>query len=237
MEDVETYSEGHEAAVTHTTNDQGESTKDQGDTSTRNVRTWKRVAREFQDHSGIDTITGLFNRFCILCWSIWNQRNITFHGGHAKSVEEIISSAGDLLSEYQNTCKALSVVSKPVEAAARSWSHPPPGCLKLNTDVSVKTGKDFIGIGAAIRDSSGKPPSRATEIADDSPRIDDGIAIGFASTSSSICSLASSILASSAAGGAGFFRQLHRRRMSINRRHRFPAVATMAVATIPIYSF
>ncbi|KAK0599138.1 hypothetical protein LWI29_002696 [Acer saccharum] len=45
MEDVETYSEGHAADMIHNINDQGEGAKDQGNTSKRNVRTWKRVAR------------------------------------------------------------------------------------------------------------------------------------------------------------------------------------------------
>ncbi|KAK1581590.1 hypothetical protein Q3G72_007194 [Acer saccharum] len=44
-EDVETYSEGHAADMIHNINDQGEGAKDQGNTSKRNVRTWKRVAR------------------------------------------------------------------------------------------------------------------------------------------------------------------------------------------------
>ncbi|KAK1565082.1 hypothetical protein Q3G72_018282 [Acer saccharum] len=47
--------------------------------------------------------------------------------------------------------------------------------------------------------------SKQLALAKDSRRIHDGIAIGFASKSS-ICFLASSILASSTSGGAGFFR-------------------------------
>ncbi|KAK4857925.1 hypothetical protein QYF36_008310 [Acer negundo] len=67
-----------------------------------------------------------------------------------------VLSAGDLLLEYQSTRKVLSLATKPSAADSRTWLAPLLGCLKLNSDVSVKSGKDFIGIGAAIRDSSGK---------------------------------------------------------------------------------
>ncbi|KAI9194100.1 hypothetical protein LWI28_003095 [Acer negundo] len=36
------------------------------------------------------------------------------------------------------------------------WLASPSSCLKLNFDVSVRRGKNFIGIGVAIRDSSSK---------------------------------------------------------------------------------
>ncbi|KAK0604832.1 hypothetical protein LWI29_019932 [Acer saccharum] len=112
----------------------------------------------------MDTLYGLFNRLgkeefcyvCMLCWSIWNARNFALQSGQSRSVEGTINAAGDLLSEFQHTCQALSISPKPLVAASRSWCAPPPGSLKLNSDTAVKNGKGFIGVGAVIRDNSGK---------------------------------------------------------------------------------
>ncbi|KAK1565763.1 hypothetical protein Q3G72_034366 [Acer saccharum] len=68
---------------------------------------------------------------------------------------DIIEKSGYFVMEFQNTCRALSPSQQSTAAAPMEWTAPPSGCLKLNTDVSVKSGKNFIGIGAAIRDSSG----------------------------------------------------------------------------------
>ncbi|KAK0606918.1 hypothetical protein LWI29_006286 [Acer saccharum] len=122
------------------------------------------IISAFKKFSGFDTLIGLFcwldkadfSLVCVISWSIWNDRNEALHGGFVKPAEHIVSNAGDLLLEYQNTGKALHINPKDAVTAHKTWLAPPPGLLKLNTDVSFREGSDLMGIGAAIRNSSGK---------------------------------------------------------------------------------
>ncbi|KAL5799261.1 hypothetical protein ACOSQ4_032145 [Xanthoceras sorbifolium] len=43
-----------------------------------------------------------------------------------------------------------------MEPCSASWSPPPAGSLKLNTDAAVKSGFSVMGSGAVVRDSQGK---------------------------------------------------------------------------------
>ena len=36
-----------------------------------------------------------------------------------------------------------------------TWTKPPMGLFRLNVDAAVKTGFEFVGIGAVIRDAAG----------------------------------------------------------------------------------
>ncbi|KAL5775424.1 hypothetical protein ACOSP7_012981 [Xanthoceras sorbifolium] len=44
----------------------------------------------------------------------------------------------------------------PKQPCSASWSPPPAGSLKLNTDTAVKSGFSVMGSGAVVRDSQGK---------------------------------------------------------------------------------
>ncbi|KAK3230700.1 hypothetical protein Dsin_002581 [Dipteronia sinensis] len=56
--------------------------------------------------------------------------------------------------EFQNTYKALSTTFPLPVQVPQGWKAPPLGCLKLNSDSSVRQGRNFIGIRAAIRDDT-----------------------------------------------------------------------------------
>ncbi|KAL5832096.1 hypothetical protein ACOSQ4_017450 [Xanthoceras sorbifolium] len=73
-----------------------------------------------------------------------------------KSAESLLDHAGFYLAEFQNTLASVSpLVPRPVCSGSVGWSPPPCGSLKLNCDAAVRIDKNFIGVGAAIRDSSG----------------------------------------------------------------------------------
>ncbi|KAL5821187.1 hypothetical protein ACOSQ3_023069 [Xanthoceras sorbifolium] len=76
---------------------------------------------------------------CMVLWGIWFNRNTGTHNGTVRSAEVLLS--------WISGKGAPSV-------AATAWSCPPLGMLKLNTDVAVKPGKNCVGVGAVIRDSS-----------------------------------------------------------------------------------
>ncbi|KAL5779809.1 hypothetical protein ACOSQ2_010546 [Xanthoceras sorbifolium] len=69
---------------------------------------------------------------------------------------DLLDHAGFYLAEFQNTLASVSpLVPRPVCSGSVGWSPPPCGSLKLNCDAAVRIDKNFIGVGAAIRDSSG----------------------------------------------------------------------------------
>ncbi|KAL5743820.1 hypothetical protein ACOSQ2_026936 [Xanthoceras sorbifolium] len=73
-----------------------------------------------------------FELICIILWQLWFERNCSLHNGKLKAVADILS------------------------ASILSWIPPPFSNLKLNSDVAIKKNSPFVGLGATIRDSSGK---------------------------------------------------------------------------------
>ncbi|KAL5821718.1 hypothetical protein ACOSQ3_023600 [Xanthoceras sorbifolium] len=62
----------------------------------------------------------------------------------------------DFLLEFQGTKCCLSSPGPPSNSGQSPVRCPPPvGCLKLNSNVVIQCGYGFIGVGAAIRDSTG----------------------------------------------------------------------------------
>ncbi|KAL5823720.1 hypothetical protein ACOSQ4_021620 [Xanthoceras sorbifolium] len=92
---------------------------------------------------------------CMVLWGIWFNRNAGVHNGVVRSAEVLLSWISGLLVEFKDTQRALGASKGASTAAATAWSCPPPGMLKLNTDVAVKSGKNCVGVRAVIRDSSG----------------------------------------------------------------------------------
>ncbi|KAK1582010.1 hypothetical protein Q3G72_010991 [Acer saccharum] len=75
--------------------------------------------------------------FCMLCWAIWEQRNVFFSTGNRGLAETIVNKAEILLSEFRVT---VSTLNPSVKTLSRSvlpvnWLAPPPGKLKLNTAI------------------------------------------------------------------------------------------------------
>ncbi|KAL5744797.1 hypothetical protein ACOSQ2_027913 [Xanthoceras sorbifolium] len=97
-----------------------------------------------------------FEFFCVVLWNIWNDRNSLVHLQKVKYAESLLDHAGFYLAEFQNTLASVSpLVPRPVCSGSVGWSPPPCGSLKLNCDAAVRIDKNFIGVGAAIRDSFG----------------------------------------------------------------------------------
>ncbi|KAL5834454.1 hypothetical protein ACOSQ4_013951 [Xanthoceras sorbifolium] len=70
---------------------------------------------------------------------------------------DLVSWSLSLLREFQGTQKVFgSPPQPPRQPCSASWSPPPAGSLKLNTDAAVKSGFSVMGSGAVVRDSQGK---------------------------------------------------------------------------------
>ncbi|KAK4849867.1 hypothetical protein QYF36_001526 [Acer negundo] len=89
----------------------------------------------------------------MLVWRIWFNRNLIMHNKQGKESDVLYCWAMDLLAEFQGTRSALSPT--PPSSTNVAWCPPPPGQLKLNTDVAVFQGWDVFGVGAVIRNSEG----------------------------------------------------------------------------------
>ncbi|KAK0603295.1 hypothetical protein LWI29_003462 [Acer saccharum] len=118
----------------------------------------------FHGLSTLDVLGGVFSivtqhefsYICVLIWCIWGNRNIEFHKGNSKTATDTVEWAHCFLSEFQGTHQALSPNESIIAAPPKiDWVPPPLGALKLNTDVAIRDGFPFIGLGAVIRDHNG----------------------------------------------------------------------------------
>ncbi|KAL5864857.1 hypothetical protein ACOSQ3_002371 [Xanthoceras sorbifolium] len=104
-----------------------------------------------------------FELLCVTLWVLWFDRNSFVHNGALKEVQDFLPFSVSLLEEFQNTAGACSVLKEvpslqPRSAEILSWVPPPSGSLKLNSDASFlkDSACSFVGLGAAIRDSTGR---------------------------------------------------------------------------------
>ncbi|KAL5775011.1 hypothetical protein ACOSP7_012568 [Xanthoceras sorbifolium] len=98
-----------------------------------------------------------FEEFCMILWGVWSDRNAVFHSKSPKLNADLVSWSLSLLREFQGTQKVFGSPSQPPrQPCSASWSPPPAGSLKLNTDATVKSGFSVMGSGAVVRDSQGK---------------------------------------------------------------------------------
>ncbi|KAL5735902.1 hypothetical protein ACOSQ2_030690 [Xanthoceras sorbifolium] len=98
-----------------------------------------------------------FEEFCMILWGVWSERNAVFHSKSPRVSADLVSWSLSLLRKFQSTQKVFGSPSQPPRLpCSASWSPPPAGSLKLNTDAAVKPGLSVMGSGAVVRDSQGK---------------------------------------------------------------------------------
>ncbi|KAL5774418.1 hypothetical protein ACOSP7_011975 [Xanthoceras sorbifolium] len=98
-----------------------------------------------------------FEEFCMILWGVWSDRNAVLHSKSPRVSADLVSWSLSLLREFQGTQKVFGSPSQPPrQPCSASWSPPPAGSLKLNTDAAVKSGFSVMGSGAVVRDSQGK---------------------------------------------------------------------------------
>ncbi|KAK3228272.1 hypothetical protein Dsin_008134 [Dipteronia sinensis] len=98
-----------------------------------------------------------FELFCMVTWAIWEDRNAQLNCVKGSDPGMVVTWVKDRLEEFQISRKAFSyVVVPPVFRTLTDWISPPPGQLKINMGVSLRSNSNSIGIGVTIRDDRGK---------------------------------------------------------------------------------
>ncbi|KAK3204646.1 hypothetical protein Dsin_018692 [Dipteronia sinensis] len=93
----------------------------------------------FRDLSVLDALTGLLSRVgkdeltyvCVIVWSLWENHNTVINGGSPRNPPGFVIWAGELLSEYQSTLRAMHSCCLPsTSLVCLDWIPPPPTFLK-----------------------------------------------------------------------------------------------------------
>ncbi|KAJ8755558.1 hypothetical protein K2173_022137 [Erythroxylum novogranatense] len=83
----------------------------------------------------------------MLLWSLWSARNQRVWHHHHTPPMGVVLMASKVLHEWLDAKAKPSVSSTHGESAARTWSRPPAGKLKINSDASVIGRTGMIGGG------------------------------------------------------------------------------------------
>ncbi|KAL0360896.1 UNVERIFIED_CONTAM: hypothetical protein Sradi_3774100 [Sesamum radiatum] len=95
------------------------------------------------------------DRFFVLCWSLWNNRNKKLMEDKNQSAIDVINLADRLLREFAETSQSLA----PRGSATRSlqnWQPPTYGIVKINFDGAVFDSRIEMGAGVIARDAAGE---------------------------------------------------------------------------------
>lgn len=96
----------------------------------------------------------LFLDAMVLCWKLWEIRNNELHGSLDDSPGDSVAWASDFRAIY--LAAQLGDAVERDNIVAVQWRPPDPGTIKINVDLALPTGHDFIQIGMVARDSNGR---------------------------------------------------------------------------------
>uniref|UniRef100_A0A803QJN9 Reverse transcriptase domain-containing protein n=1 Tax=Cannabis sativa TaxID=3483 RepID=A0A803QJN9_CANSA len=128
------------------------------------------TSADFLLYVSANTSSTEFEKFLVICWSIWFERNAEYHNKPSKKAAAVLDFATNYLLKYQNaqassshnagsatsTASRASVTQEtPLPSPTALWTAPPLGKLKLNSDAACNKALGKIGIGAVVRDSFG----------------------------------------------------------------------------------
>ncbi|KAK3218417.1 hypothetical protein Dsin_012387 [Dipteronia sinensis] len=91
---------------------------------------------------------------CMVMWGVWVDRNEDLHSERCRLAADLVIWViwvEGLLKEFQEARRALLTAPLVVKGPV-VWIPPDVGLLKLNSDVGIKKGGLFCGVGAVIRD-------------------------------------------------------------------------------------
>lgn len=102
------------------------------------------------EHSSVSE----FTLFVLLCWSIWNTRNLLVFLGVVLSCSDVLTKAkrcGDLYCLSSNLVRVTTGAKQNLS----HWDPPPFGVIKVNVDAAVYPLTDHFRVGVVGRDTSG----------------------------------------------------------------------------------
>ncbi|KAL5748401.1 hypothetical protein ACOSQ2_025698 [Xanthoceras sorbifolium] len=106
-----------------------------------------------------------FEEFCMILWGVWSERNVVSHSKSPRFSADLVSWSLSLLREFQGTQKIFgSSPQPPRQPSSASWSPPPSGSLKLNTDAAVKSDFSDKVVAASAKPLLGFFPAELGEL-------------------------------------------------------------------------
>ncbi|PON85967.1 hypothetical protein TorRG33x02_182650, partial [Trema orientale] len=95
-----------------------------------------------------------FEPFVVILWSIWFKRNRILHGQNCRDYSLILESATQTFFDYQRVGRVDECTHS--TPSPRRWKLPNVGRVKMNTDVAMRPGEDYVGLGGVLGDNLGE---------------------------------------------------------------------------------
>lgn len=96
-----------------------------------------------------------FERFVMICWSLWFERNQVVFNNKIKDWEDVIIRARRLGENFFTTEHVPNSFDLQ-QSLCHFWRPPPVDFIKVNVDASVTISADSYGVGLVGRDSNGQ---------------------------------------------------------------------------------
>ncbi|KAH9696582.1 putative reverse transcriptase/RNA-dependent DNA polymerase [Citrus sinensis] len=91
------------------------------------------------------------------CWAIWFTRNKRIFEGKKSDPRASAAKAESLLEAYHRARKTdASHIHNVKRVVQKKWEPPPGNFLKVNVDAAINCRNQVLGLGAVIKDPSGK---------------------------------------------------------------------------------
>ncbi|KAL2235865.1 UNVERIFIED_CONTAM: hypothetical protein Sindi_1318700 [Sesamum indicum] len=94
------------------------------------------------------------DRFLMICWAIWNNRNKVVMENKGPPVEEVVALAESFLHEFVEI-RARLIPSQLIQREGRIWQPPPQDTVKINFDGAVFGSSASLGVGVIVRNREG----------------------------------------------------------------------------------
>jgi hypothetical protein len=97
-------------------------------------------------------------QFASIARRIWLRRNEVIHGGvfaHPRTLLKLLVEATEAF-QVANAPQVVLATTGGETRIQNQWIAPSPGWVKINWDATIDKKKGCIGLGAIIRDSTGK---------------------------------------------------------------------------------
>ncbi|KAK0603417.1 hypothetical protein LWI29_004743 [Acer saccharum] len=122
---------------------------------------------------------GELDLICIIWWRIWYDRNLWVHSGERINLGDVAAWCSSYLREFKDANLVEDGRLGMVIPSPARWQPPSSGLYKLNTDASLDSTSQRIGLGMVIRDQEGFVMGSSAQRVDVnfSPKVAEALAI------------------------------------------------------------
>lgn len=94
----------------------------------------------------------------LMCWSIWNRRNLLVLERINTSVFGIKTAAMNMFSDWKIAQEQQFAAGdgRGVQLVVKKWEKPPDGWVKINVDAAIFADIESVGLGIVVRGSNGQ---------------------------------------------------------------------------------